>query len=193
MRALVLFAGLTAALTLSAQDAKAPGGKQGTRQQGTQQQGTKAPAPATKAPAATPVTKVPPGATRNAAARAADARDADSAAREQPPVILREVYDYESGGRRDPFISLLMSPELRPTVADLRLVGVLYDESGRRPVAIMRDIQTNTQYRVTTGMTLGRLRVALIKRRAVIFNIEEFGLNRQDSLVLGDSTKVRAR
>jgi hypothetical protein len=42
-------------------------------------------------------------------------------------------------------------------------------------------------------MALGRLRVALIKRRSVIFNIEEFGLNRQDSLILGDTTKVRAR
>ncbi len=57
----------------------------------------------------------------------------------------------------------------------------------------MRDVQTNTQYRVTTGSTLGRLKVALIKRKAVIFSIEEFGLNRQDSLVLGDTTKARTR
>ena len=109
------------------------------------------------------------------------------------PVIMREVYDYDAAGRRDPFASLLSTSELRPTVADLRLVGVLYDESKRRPVAIMRDMQTNTQYRVTTGMTLGRMRVFMINRRSVIFTIEEFGLNRQDSLVLGDTTKVRAR
>jgi hypothetical protein len=178
MRVLLFFASLAAAVTISAQGTKAPATK----------------APATKTPAA-PVTKVPPG-TKTAPApanRAGIAVAPDTAARQQPPVVMREVYDYESGGRRDPFVSLLMSPELRPTVADLRLVGVLYDESGRRPVAIMRDVQTNTQYRVTTGMSLGRLRVALIKRRAVIFNIEEFGLNRQDSLILGDTTKVRAR
>ena len=88
---------------------------------------------------------------------------------------------------------MLTTAELRPTVTDLRLVGILYDESGRRPVAIMRDVGNNTQYRVTTGMTLGRMRVATIKRRAVIFTIEEFGLNRQDSLVLGDTSKVRIR
>lgn len=107
------------------------------------------------------------------------------------PVILREVYTYDSEGRRDPFVTLLTSEELRPTVADLRLVGVLLDP--QRPIAIMRDIGTNTQYRVTTGMKIGRMKVALIKRRSVIFSIEEFGLNRTDSLVLGDTTKARTK
>jgi hypothetical protein len=197
MRVLVLVASLAAVATVSAQEPKAPTTvSQAGRPSGNTQSAAKAATP-TKAPAA-PVTKVPPGGTK--AVPGAPARGAagiavapDTAGRPQVATIMREVYDYESGGRRDPFISLLMSPELRPTVADLRLVGVLYDESGRRPVAIMRDLQTNTQYRVTTGMSLGRLRVALIKRRTVIFNIEEFGLNRQDSLTLGDSTKVRAR
>lgn len=109
------------------------------------------------------------------------------------PVIMREMFEYDAAGRRDPFVSLLTTTELRPTVADLRLVIVLFDPTGRRPVAVMRDLTTNTQYRVTTGMTLGRMRVSEIKRRSVIFSIEEFGLNRQDSLVLGDTTKARAR
>lgn len=107
------------------------------------------------------------------------------------PVIMREVFTYTSEGRRDPFVTLLTSEELRPTVADLRLVAVLIDP--RRPIAIMRDLVTNEQYRVTTGMKIGRMTVALIKRRAVIFSIEEFGLNRTDSLVLGDTTKARAK
>jgi hypothetical protein len=107
--------------------------------------------------------------------------------------IMREAYDYDAGGRRDPFLSLLNSDDLRPMITDLRLVSILYDESGRRPIAVMRDVQNNTQYRVTTGSTLGRLKVALIRRKAVIFSIEEFGMNRQDSLVLGDTTKARPR
>jgi hypothetical protein len=111
----------------------------------------------------------------------------------KPPTIMREVFDYESAGRRDPFFSLLTTSELRPTVADLSLIVVLYDETGRRPVAVMRDLETKVQYRVTTGMTLGRMRVAEIKRRSVIFSIEEYGLNRLDSLVLGDTSKARAR
>lgn len=113
----------------------------------------------------------------------------ETEARPKVPVIMREVFTYEAEGRRDPFVTLLTSEELRPTVADLRLVGTLLDP--QRPIAVMRDLSTNTQYRVTTGMRIGRMRVALIKRGVVIFSIEEFGLNRTDSLVLGDSTKVR--
>ena len=177
---------------------------------GASAQGTKAPvtkAPATKAPATksqAPATKAQGTAANRAPTQT---KGAPSAAQRRPalvvapeaapatnlPVIMREVYDYDAGGRRDPFVSLLSTTELRPTVSDLRLVGVLYDESRRRPVAIMRDLSTNTQYRVTTGMTLGRMRVFSINRRSVIFTIEEFGLNRQDSLVLGDTSKVRAR
>jgi hypothetical protein len=111
---------------------------------------------------------------------------------EAPPVIMREDFDYDAEGRRDPFVSLLVTTDLRPTLQELRLVSILYDETGRRPIAVMRD-GSNTQYRVTTGMTLGRMRIALITRRAVIVNIEEFGLNRTDSLVLGTTNRNERR
>ena len=105
--------------------------------------------------------------------------------------VTRESYIYEGEGRRDPFFSLILTDDLRPLLADLRLVGILYEPSGRRTVAIMRDLQTNAQYRVSNGATLGRMRVAQIRQRAVIFSIDEFGLSRQDSLVWSDTTKVR--
>lgn len=107
--------------------------------------------------------------------------------------VTREVFTYEPTSRRDPFFSLILTEDLRPLLSDLRLVGILFDATGRRSVAIMRDILTNAQYRVNAGMTLGRMRVAQIKPRAVIFTIDEFGLSRQDSLFLVDSTKVRIR
>ncbi len=107
--------------------------------------------------------------------------------------VTREVFSYEADGRRDPFFSLILTEDLRPLLSDLKLVGILYEASGRRSVAIMRDILTNAQYRVNAGMTLGRMRVAQIKPRAVIFTIDEFGLSRQDSLFLVDSSKVRIR
>ena len=109
------------------------------------------------------------------------------------PTMMREVFDYASEGRRDPFVTLLSSNDLRPTVSDLRLTSILYDETGNNSIAVMRDVATAEQYRVVTGQTLGRMKVVLIKRKAVIFSIEAFGLNRQDSLVLGDSTKARAK
>jgi len=105
--------------------------------------------------------------------------------------VTREVYGYSGIGRRDPFYSLILTDDLRPLLPDLRLVGILYEQSGGRAVAIMRDIQTNAQYRVANGGTLGRMRVTQIRPRAVLFSIDEFGLSRQDSLVWSDSTKVR--
>ncbi|HEU4787584.1 MAG TPA: hypothetical protein VFS57_09255 [Gemmatimonadaceae bacterium] len=107
-------------------------------------------------------------------------------------VIMREQYAYAKDGRRDPFFSLMSTTELRPTMSDLRLTGILFDPNGHS-VATLRDIGTNTQYRVATGSVLGRMRVSSIRLKTVVFTIDEFGMNRQDSLVLGDSTKVRAK
>lgn len=110
-----------------------------------------------------------------------------------PPVILRESYAYARDGKRDPFVSLLTTNELRPTMSDLRLTGILYDQGAGHSVATLRDIATNASYRVTTGATLGRMRISAIRLKTVLFTIDEFGTTRQDSLVLGDSTKVRGK
>jgi hypothetical protein len=107
-----------------------------------------------------------------------------------PSFVMRESFDYDRAGTRDPFASLLNTSDLRPVISDLKLIGILYDPTGRRSVAIMRD-QQNTLYRATVGQILGRMRVSKIRPRAVIFTIEEFGMNRQDSLVLVDTTKTR--
>jgi len=109
-----------------------------------------------------------------------------------PPVIMREAYAYSREGRRDPYVSLLTTNELRPTMSDLRLTGILFDQGGHS-VATLRDIATNASYRVGAGSTLGRMRVAVIRLKTVVFTIDEFGTTRQDSLYLGDSTKVRGK
>jgi hypothetical protein len=109
------------------------------------------------------------------------------------PQVTREVFLYDAGGRRDPFFSLILTEDLRPLLSDLKLVGILYDATQRRSVAIFRDVLTNAQYRVGTGMPLGRMRVAQIKPRGVIFTIDEFGLSRQDSLMLLDNDKARIK
>jgi hypothetical protein len=122
------------------------------------------------------------------------ARAAGAAATPMPDpgkAIMREVFEYGIQGRRDPFFSLLSTGDLRPMLSDLRLTTILYDLTGRRPVAVMNDVTTNLQYRVTTGMMLGRMRVTLIAPRKVIFAIEEFGFSRADSLVLADKPQTR--
>ena len=141
-----------------------------------------APAPAVGTPRSGPGS-VPAVPTRGAAAPAIVAANL--------PPVTREIFVYSADGRRDPFYSLILTDDLRPLLSDLKLVGILYEASGKRSVAIMRDLLTNAQYRVTTGQTLGRMRVTQIKPKGVIFTIDEFGLSRQDSLVLTDSTKVR--
>jgi hypothetical protein len=203
MRSWAVLLSLAIAATASAQGTKTPATKAAdTTKVGTRAAPpTKTAAPATKT--AAPQTKAdgqtkaanagaPQGATKGAG-RPGLAVTPEQAQRPRAPVIMREIFDYDAEGRRDPFFTLLASNELRPTVSDLKLIGILYDPSGRRSVVTLRDLQTNARYQVTTGTVLGRMRVVLIKPKAVFFAIEEFGLNRQDSLVLGDTTKARAR
>ena len=68
--------------------------------------------------------------------------------------VTREVFTYDAAGRRDPFFSLILTEDLRPLLSDLKLVAVLYDASGRRSVAVMRDVATNAQYRVNPAKRL---------------------------------------
>ncbi len=105
--------------------------------------------------------------------------------------IDRETYGYERGGRRDPFTSLLQSDELRPSISDLKLIGVVLDPRGRNSIAVMRDLSTKELYRAKPGQSLGRLRVTSINQRSVTFLIEEFGTTRQETLTLRDSTTAR--
>jgi hypothetical protein len=122
---------------------------------------------------------------------------ARAAAADTAPRVLinREIYAYDGDGRRDPFVSLLTTSDLRPLLSDLKLVAVAYDPRGRNSVAVLRDPTSKTQYRVKVGQTIGRMRVAAIQEKAVIFTIEEFGYSRQELLPIQppDSSKMRLR
>jgi hypothetical protein len=105
---------------------------------------------------------------------------ADTAA----PSLVREVFAYEGAGR-DPFLSLLRSGDVRPLIADLRLTSVIYDATyPARSVAVLRDITTNKNYRVKPGDIIGRLRTTQIRPREVVFTVQEFGYERQETLSL---------
>jgi hypothetical protein len=145
------------------------------------------PNPGTTKPAATkPATPAPAGAKATAPA------PADTTPR---VLINREIFQYDGDGRRDPFVSLLTTSDLRPLLSDLRLVAVAYDPRGQNSVAVLRDPTSKSQYRVRVGQTIGRMRVAAIQEKAVIFTIEEFGYSRQELLPIQppDSSKMRLR
>ena len=108
-------------------------------------------------------------------------------------LISREAYSYPGIGRRDPFVSLMNSEQLRPLFQDLKLVAVAFDATGRNSVAVLRDVTSKEQYRVKVGQEIGRMRVASISQKSVVFGIEEFGYSRQETLAMNDSTKVRTQ
>ena len=129
-------------------------------------------------------------ATAAAAARANAVTGMDTAGR---VVLRREVFAYEQSGRRDPFVSLMTVGELRPMISDLAISGILIDPTGRNSIAVLRDVSSKEQYRVKVGQQIGRMRVARITQKAVVFTIEEFGYSRQQELAMEDSNQARTK
>ena len=127
----------------------------------------------------------PPAKPDSARAGADTARGGGAAADSTAaPRLVREVFSYEGGGR-DPFLSLLKSGDIRPLLSDLKLTGIYYD--GRytaRSVAVLRDVTNNKIYRVKPGDIIGRLKVTTIRPREIVFTVQEFGFERQESLQL---------
>ena len=98
--------------------------------------------------------------------------------------LVREVFSYEGAGR-DPFVSLLKSGDVRPLIADLKLVTIVYDARyPARSVAVLRDITNGKRYRAKVGEVFGRLRVTQIRPREVVFTVQEYGYERQQTLSL---------
>jgi len=116
------------------------------------------------------------------AAAQQDTARADSAP--PPQALLREVFAYEGGGR-DPFMSLLRSGDVRPLMSDLKLTTIVYDARyAARSVAVLRDITNRRIYHVKTGDIIGRLKVTQIRPREIVFTVQEFGFERQETLSL---------
>ncbi|HUQ82259.1 MAG TPA: hypothetical protein VM076_14000 [Gemmatimonadaceae bacterium] len=125
-----------------------------------------------------------------AAARASAGSAMDTAGK---VVLRREVFAYEQSGRRDPFVSLMTIGELRPMISDLAISGILIDPTGSNSIAVLRDVSSKEQYRVRVGQQIGRMRVARITQKAVMFTIEEFGYSRQQELAMEDSNQARTK
>jgi hypothetical protein len=118
------------------------------------------------------------------AAGADTSRDTTAGADTAALSLVREVFSYQGGGR-DPFISLLKSGDVRPLITDLKLVAVVYDDRyPARSVVVLRDITSGKRYRAKVGDLIGRLRVTQIRPRDVVFTVQEFGTERQQTLSL---------
>jgi hypothetical protein len=137
---------------------------------------TTAPAPA---PAAVASTKPD-----SASAQGQDAAWADSVRKAKEMEMSRETFAY-SGSPRDPFNSLLNMAKSGPEVADLQLVGIYQNlRSPNASVAVFREKDGGKRHKLRAGDQLGRSRLTQIHDRDVVFVIEDFGFERQDTLSL---------
>ena len=114
----------------------------------------------------------------------ADSTRSDSLRKLRENEVMRETFAY-TGSARDPFQSLLASAKVGPEIGDLLLVGIYQDlRYASNSVAVLRDKGSGRRYRLRVGDQLGRLKVAQIRERDVVFTVEDFGYERQETLSL---------
>ncbi|MEO8199464.1 MAG: hypothetical protein ABI679_02980 [Gemmatimonadota bacterium] len=98
--------------------------------------------------------------------------------------VLRETFAY-SGANRDPFVSLIDLPSEGPEFVNLQLVAVYQDlRYAGNSIAVVRDKDANKRYNVRVGDRIGRMKIAQIRQRDVVFTIEDLGFERQETLSL---------
>ena len=100
---------------------------------------------------------------------------------ESDRVYEREVFDYPSLGRRNPFRALNQGEQIGPRFDDLTLNGVLYNPAVGS-VATLTDHKTGKRYRAREGDRLGEIRVTAIRAQEVDFVITSFGISRRETL-----------
>jgi hypothetical protein len=109
---------------------------------------------------------------------------ADSVRRAKEMEMARETFAY-SGGTRDPFASLLNLAKDGPELAELQLVGIYQNlRTPRGSIAVFRERDGGKRHKLRAGDQLGRSRLIEIRERDVVFVIEDFGFERQETLSL---------
>ena len=128
------------------------------------------PAPAAPASTMTPV--------------AQDSAAADSAQKGNEMDMSRETFAY-AGAARDPFNSLLNMAKTGPELADLQLVGIYQNlRAPSASIAVFREKDGGKRHKLRAGDQVGRSRLIQIRERDVVFMIEDFGFERQETLSL---------
>lgn len=119
------------------------------------------------------------------APRPEDAAAADSLGATSEATLLRETFAY-GGAPRDPFASLIKSAHAGPELGDLQLVGIYEDlrYSGNSIAVLREKTKEGKRHKLRVGDQLGRLRVTQIRPKDVVFTIQDFGYERQETLSL---------
>ena len=128
---------------------------------------------------------------------ALEAQDPPPAPDEQEPptelVFEREVFQYPTFQRRNPFLPLDAANEGGPRFEQLRLMGIIYSEVAGESVAILGTSQVNVSadganasvspggegFYLKVGQSIGNTRIVEIRRDQIVVELEEFGLTEQ--------------
>ena len=125
-----------------------------------------------------------------------EAQDPPPAPEEQPPTELvfeREVFQYPTFQRRNPFLPLDAANDGGPRFEQLRLMGIIHSEVAGESVAILGTSQVNVAadgtnatvspggqgFYLKVGQSIGNTRIVEIRRDQVVVEFEEFGLTEQ--------------
>ncbi len=125
-----------------------------------------------------------------------------TAAVEEPEAELafeREVFNYPTFARRNPFEPLLASTDGGPRWEGMRLEGIVFDADPRFSIAILSSGRTNVRganveadpsgtvgqmARLRVGERWGNIRIIEIRKDNVLIEVEEFGLTEQRTMRL---------
>ena len=129
-----------------------------------------------------------------------------AAAQEDPPppppqqaelVAEREVFQYPTFQRRNPFKSLGAGSEGAPRFDQLRLMGIIFSEDRSSSVAVVGTSEVSVSedgsqvtvdeglaWYLKVGQRIGNIRIVDIREEQVIVEVEEFGLTERRTMQL---------
>ena len=129
-----------------------------------------------------------------------------AATQESPPpppprqaelVAEREVFQYPTVQRRNPFKSLGAGSEGAPRFDQLRLMGIIFSEDRSSSVAVVGTSEVSVSedgsqvtvdegfaWYLKVGQRVGNIRIVDIREEQVIVEVEEFGLTERRTMQL---------
>jgi len=125
-----------------------------------------------------------------------EAQDPPPAPDQEPATELvfeREVFQYPTFQRRNPFLPLDAANQGGPRFEQLRLMGIIFSEVSGESVAILGTSQVSVSadgtsatvapggegFYLKVGQSIGNTRIVEIRRDQVVVEFEEFGLTEQ--------------
>jgi hypothetical protein len=117
------------------------------------------------------------------------AQDPPTAPQPEPELVFeREVFDYPSFPRSNPFLPLSASDQGGPRYEQLALTGIIWDPDPTYSVAVVTTgavavapdgtvtVATGAAYNAKVGQRIGNTTIREIQRDRVVVDVEEFGL-----------------